>query len=119
MKHVSLVVFSLFLIVFASTAMAGKNAKQIRHCGCVYDSLTGTDMVFHDVLVSGNSKGHRNHLVESDSLCFAGLNESEEPVYELWVRDADDCSVDGLDSNLALCETEVEFDNCGSEAEID
>ena len=46
--------------------MAAKDAKEIRHCGCYYDSIEGTFMKFHDVLVAANSNGHKNHVVSDE-----------------------------------------------------
>ena len=119
MKNFSFVLVAFLLIGFAGPTMAAKNAKQIRHCGCVYDSLTGVDMVFHDVLVADKSQGHRNHLVDSEDLCFAGLDINEEPTYELWVRTADDCMISGANVGLAACgdTPPEEFSNCGSPVE--
>lgn len=117
MKKLSLVLISLLLVGFAGSALAAKDAKTIRHCGCVYDSIDGVSMVFHDVLVSGKSQGHRNHLVDSEDLCFAGLDLSEEPTFELWARDADDCMMEeGTNTGLSACDgSQVEFESCGSE----
>jgi hypothetical protein len=119
MKQTALILISLMLLGFAGSIMAGKDAKTIRHCGCVYDSLTGVDMVFHDVMVAGKSKGHRNHLADSEDLCFAGLDDFFEPTFELWARSADDCMVDGINTNLVACDGQEEFTNCGDLVPVD
>jgi hypothetical protein len=111
---------SVALLGFAGSAMAAKDAKEIRHCGCYYDSIDGASMVFHDVLVAGNSNGHKNHVVSGedfDDLCFDGLDLSEEPIYTPFARTAADCEPDGadLDDDIAACTTELESDVCGEE----
>jgi hypothetical protein len=122
MKKFSLLLIVLFVSAgFAGSVLAGKNAKTIRHCGCVYDSLTGVDMIFHDITVAGKSQGHRNHVAGSDDACFAGLDDNGEATYELWVRDADDCMVTGSNTNLDACGDlgPAEFDSCGAPAPAD
>ena len=119
MKSISVVFITLLLIGFAGPTLAAKNAKQIRHCGCVYDSIEGVDMIFHDILVADKSQGHRNHLAGSEDLCFAGLDYEEEPTYELWERTADDCMISGTNEGLSSCgdTPPEEFSNCGSAVE--
>lgn len=120
MKKLSLILISLLLFAFAGSTLAAKDAKTIRHCGCVFDSIEGVSMVFHDVLVSGNSQGHQNHLAGSEDLCFAGLDINEEPTFELWARDADDCMIDGTNAGLIACDgSQVEFESCGSEVVVE
>jgi hypothetical protein len=117
MKKLSFLLIGLMLLVLAGPTLAAKpEPKQIRHCGCVYDSLDGTSMIFHDLVLPGNSQGHRNHLATLDDydLCFAGL-ENEEPTYEMWVRDEADCMISGTNHGLVECVDELEFDPCGSE----
>ncbi len=119
MKKLSLVLISLLLVGFAGSALAAKDAKTIRHCGCVYDSISDeASMVFHDVVVSGKSQGHGNHLVDSEDLCFAGLDSEDLATFELWVRDADDCMVAGTNNGLIACDGQEEFASCGSEVEV-
>ena len=118
MKKFSILLIGLILLILASPVLADKpDPKQIRHCGCVYDSLDGTSMIFHDIVIAGNSQGHRNHLATTDDfdLCFAGLDIDELPTYEMWVRDEPDCLISGTNANLVACVAEVEFDPCGSE----
>ncbi len=117
-KSTLFLIIPLLLIGFSGAVSAGKNAKTIRHCGCVYDSLSGTDMIFHDINIAGKSQGHRNHVAESDDLCFAGLDDNGDPQYEMWARDSDDCMISGTNSNLVACDgSQVEFESCGSPVE--
>ena len=119
MRKILIACMSFVLLGFAGSALADKAEKQIRHCGCVYDSTEGASMEYHDVFVAGNSKGHRKHVVSGDDWddeCFAGFNTNIEPVYELWVRTAEDCEVGGdVDPDLLTCTTEQEEDPCGEE----
>jgi hypothetical protein len=118
MKKLSFLLIGLMLLVLAAPTLAAKpEPKQIRHCGCVYDSLEGTSMIFHDLVLPGKSQGHRNHLASTDDydLCFAGLDIDELPTYEMWVRDEADCMVSGTNTNLVICVDEAEFAPCGSE----
>jgi len=120
MKKLSLVLISLLLVGFAGSALAAKDAKTIRHCGCVYDSISDeASMVFHDVVISGKSQGHGNHLAGSEDLCFDGLDSEELATYELWVRDADDCMLDGSNDGLIDCVDQEEFAVCGSEVIVE
>ena len=118
MKKLSILLIGLMLLVLAGPTLAAKpDPKQIRHCGCVYDSLDGASMIFHDLVIAGNSQGHRNHLATTDDfdLCFAGLDIDELPTYEMWVRDEADCLISGTNNGLVDCVDQVEFDSCGSE----
>ena len=118
MKKFSILLIGLMLLVLGSPVLADKpDPKQIRHCGCVYDSLDGNSMIFHDIVIAGNSQGHRNHLATTDDfdLCFSGLDIDELPTYEMWVRDEADCLISGTNNGLVACVDEVEFDSCGSE----
>ena len=117
MKTLSTLLLGLALLVLASPALAAKpDPKAIRHCGCVYDSLEGTSMLFHDIVVAGKSKGHRNHVASAVdyNLCFAGLDAEELPTYEMWVRDRGDCLLSGTDDDIPACTDEEEFGPCGS-----
>ena len=118
MKKLPLVLFSLLLIGFAGPAAAAKNAKQVLHCGCVYSSLDGVSMVFHEISIAGNSQGHRNHVIDSEDLCFAGLDDNLDATYEPWERDADDCMISGTNDGLVACVDQQELDPCGSPVEI-
>jgi hypothetical protein len=122
MKKLSIVLISIFLLVLAGPTLADKpDPKLIRHCGCVYDSIEGVDMIFHDVVVAGNSQGHRNHLAGTQDACFAGM-DGDVATYELWERDLRDCMLSGTNQNLPFtCAgddvpdfRQDEFDNCGT-----
>jgi hypothetical protein len=112
MKKLSLVLLALLLVGFAGSALAGKSAKTIRHCGCTFDYTveSGTEMLYHDIETTGNSKGHgKNHVVGSFSDCWTGTYTEIEPgVFvpdtEQWMRSGDDCLVDGTDGTLADCD---------------
>jgi hypothetical protein len=118
MKKLSLVLLALSLVGFAGSALAkvDKSVKTIRHCGCTYDYTfeSGTEMLYHDIETSGNSKGHgKNHVVGSFSDCWLGTyTEVEEGVFvpdtEQWMRSGDDCLVDGIDGTLADCDMGTE-----------
>jgi hypothetical protein len=106
------------LLVLAAPTLAAKpEPKQIRHCGCIYESLDGASMIFHDLVLPGKSQGHQNHLATTDDydLCFAGLGIDELPTYEMWVHDEADCMVSGTNTNLVACDGQLEFDPCDSE----
>lgn len=124
MKKLSLVFISLFLLAFAGSALAAKNPKTIRHCGCYYDTIGATaSMIFHDVTVAGKSQGHRNHVATANTLefaeeCFDGIVE-DLPTYEFWTRTEPDCMVDGTNEGLDACVAQEEFAVCGSEVPAD
>ena len=79
MKHF---LFALLVTIISFTftmspAMAAKETTTILHCGCYYDSIDGASMLFHEIDVSIKSKGHRNHMVDSEDSCFTGLINEE------------------------------------------
>jgi hypothetical protein len=128
MKKLSFVLLALLLVGFAGSALAGKNAKTIRHCGCTFDytELSGTEMLYHDIETSGNSKGHgKNHIPGSFSDCWTGKFIEVELVFvpetEEWVRSGYDCLVDDADTSLGNCDMDtietaddiVEGTDCG------
>ena len=110
MKKLSLVLLSLVLIGFAGSAIAAKNAKDVLHCGCVLDQygVEGHGMVYHEISISGNSKGHaKNHVNGSTSFCFTGdyeITEPYAPIEEEWMRTGPDCELSDVD-DLANCDT--------------
>ena len=121
MNKLLLALISVLLLGFAGSAMAAKDAKVIRHCGCYYDTIEDeASMIFHDITIAGKSKGHKNHVVtgeDFDDLCFAGLDGDELPTYTPFARTAADCEPEGadLDDDIAACVDEEEFDPCGEE----
>jgi hypothetical protein len=62
------------LIGFTSTAWAVKPTEAVLfHCGCeASDEGTAeatSDLVWHEIIVSSNSNGHRKHMVNDEENC--------------------------------------------------
>ena len=78
--------------------MAAPKAKStILHCGC---NLAGDGMVWSEISISSNSRGHDNHVFGTIDSCFDGVE-----TYTDVVRMVDDCLVDGpqLRDPIAEC----------------
>ena len=129
MKKLTLILISLILIGATNQVLAAKEAKGVRHCGCIYVATNETDgeasMVYQDLLVAGRSKGHRNHVIGSEDDCLSGYEwvtpiEGEDylsPLYEAFVREGDDCMWSGTDPFILACDLDIgpeEGDVCGS-----
>ena len=123
MKTIFSALIAVLLLGFAGSAMAAKDAKEIRHCGCYYDSIGDeASMIFHDIFVAGKSKGHKNHVVtedDFDDMCFDGL-EGDVATYKPFSRTKADCEPEGadLDDDIEACADDGEhdeFDTCGEE----
>ena len=110
MKKLSIALISIMLLTLAGSALAAKpgskDPKIIRHCGCVFDYTldSGTEMLYHDIETSGNSKGHKNHDLGTFSDCWVGTYTEVETVFipdtELWIRSGNDCEVTDMDPNI-------------------
>jgi hypothetical protein len=114
MKKLFIVLISVLLLVIAGPSLAAKpSPKSILHCGCVLDEFgaVGVDMVYHEIEVSGNSGGHKRHLVTTTDDCGTGVYEEVEPFAEItqeWMRTGKDCLISGTDNNIELCEEFLE-----------
>jgi len=119
MKMFSLVFAALVVVGFAGAADADHKAT-ILHCGCVWDGEVAS-MEYEELTVSKNGGGHANHVVDSIDSCYAGVDELDEDIYIDFVRDGDDCQLDGPELRVAIDECDEEEgpeagDPCGEPA---
>ena len=120
MKKLSLILISLLLFAFAGSTLAAKDAKTILHCGCVFDEfgVVGVGMVYHEIDVAGNSKGHIGHLVGTFDDCFDGTFTEDTPNTVPFIRSGEDCELSDSDDDIGQCTAfedpdPVEGDDCG------
>ena len=147
MKTFGYLLLSIAIIGFSGSAVAKSPKNDIMHCGCVYvaeDETTGTASMEWKQLSIKNGNGHRNHVVDQLDDCLSGYDpilcteedvgvvegctstddiKGYDPLYTTFVRDFDDCLVDGNLNFLELCDDPeddfdvppVEGDDCGFE----
>ena len=110
------ILLTLAISAVASTAYAAKEKTSILHCGC---TEAGDAMVYEEISVSKNSKGHKNHLATSTDACVSGYDIEGSPLFTDFVRTGDDCSLSGsLDGLISCAEFDVPpvaEDICGAE----
>ena len=77
MKKLLVTSACLLLSCVAGAAMAAKPEKsQILHCGCIFDDDLGeAAMVYTEISVSRNAKGHLNHTAGSIDSCVVGVDD--------------------------------------------
>ena len=118
MKKLVLLLLALTLTGLAGPVLAEKKAKkQILHCGCVVVENTEAEggdwanaMVYTELDISGNSKGHAwNHVPDSLDECWDGeegslqiINDQEVfvPETETFARTKSDCRLGGPNDPL-------------------
>ena len=104
------------LAVSSTTAIAGGNTTSLLHCGC---TDTGDAMMYHEISVSGNSKGHQNHTAASTDSCLTGYDTEGYGIYADFVRTGDDCTLEGELEGLIACadfdSSPIAGDICGVE----
>jgi hypothetical protein len=107
MKKIVIILGAVALVGMSVTATAAPPPKQtIMHCGCTVDGL-GLEM--RTIIVSSKGKGHRNHLIGSETTCY--LNDIEVDTY---TRTQSDCTLNPTDdwAGLIACSGPVDS-NCG------
>jgi hypothetical protein len=117
MKNIFTLGLALTALAASSTAsIAGGNKTSLLHCGC---TDTGDAMMYHDISVSGNSKGHQNHTATSTDSCLTSYDAEGYGIYADFVRTGDDCTLEGELEGLIAC---ADFDSppiagniCGEE----
>jgi hypothetical protein len=110
MKKIVIILGAVALVGMSVTATAAPPPKQtIMHCGCT-DSGNGLEM--RSIIVSSKGKGHRNHLIGSETTCYHPV-ETELEV-GTYTRSQSDCTVTpaGLWAGLNAC-TGSEPSDCG------
>ena len=115
MKKLLVTSACLLLSFVAGGAMAAKPEKsQILHCGCTLDDEGMATMVYTEISVSKNARGHLNHIAGSIDSCFDGVDEDGNDTYADFVRIGSDCQLGGEQlGDLAECGDVVAGDVCG------
>lgn len=124
MKRTLSILFTIVALSLAGPALAAPPAKStILHCGCQWDGFDAT-MNYEEISINSKSRGHDAHVVGSIDSCYTGdvlVGEVLEPTFADFVRNGDDCQLDGppLGDPIASCESfedpdPVAGDSCGS-----
>jgi hypothetical protein len=114
MKKLTLLLFSILLIGFATTAMANKDQSTLLHCGCAWDGQNAS-MEYGENTISSRGRGHDSHVFGSMDSCYDGqvlINEGYVDVYTDFLRVSSDCQLDGppLGDPIDACITRKEMD---------
>lgn len=89
------------LFAYSTAVIAGGNKTSLLHCGC---TDAGDAMMYHEISVSSNSKGHQNHTATSTDSCLTGYDVEGNGIYVDFVRTGDDCTLNGEVDDLIACE---------------
>jgi len=114
MKKLTLILFNILLIGFATTAMANKDRSTVLHCGCAWDGQNAS-MEYGENTISSRDRGHDTHVFGSMDSCYEGqelIDEFYVDVYTDFLRVSSDCQLDGpsLGEPIDACVTQEEVD---------